>query len=175
MLEAVILEAMLRAADVPTMRAERERLAPVAAAIATEAASSEIFEGPRGTEAGALLLVAIGRHESEFREEVRRCQRSGDQGRSIGTYQLMGPWAWHGESRTTICADDTLQARLSLRVLGIYRSKCGAATRSMIQAYASGSCGKRSKAAEDIESGFLALLRTRRIVVTGRNARAQAD
>lgn len=170
-LEALVLGAMLQKNAAGEIRpTERERLEPVAASIVAETAVVDLFEGPQRAEATALLLVAIGRHESGFLEEVRRCRRSGDNGRSIGLYQLMGPWAWAGQKRNDICADDALQARLALRVLGIYRSTCGASTRTLLQAYASGTCRRPTTAARAIEDTFFRLLRERHIVVQGKKA-----
>lgn len=171
-LDALVLAAMLRSDEAPA--AERDRLTPVAARIAERAATAELFDGPAKAEATALLLVAIGRHESAFREEVRRCRRTGDSGKTIGLFQLMGPWAWDGERRSDICASDDLQTRLALRVLGTYRGVCGAGTRALLQAYASGTCRKPTRAARVIEDTFFALLRERQITLVGKTAKHRA-
>jgi hypothetical protein len=179
-LEALALGAMLGVhalgGSAPASEAEQARLQPVAISIAheTEALAEkdkELFKGPSAEEATALLLVAIGKRESGFREDVRRCRRTGDSGRTIGTYQLMGPWAWNGERREAICESDELQARLALRVLTTYRGTCGPSTHRLLNAYASGTCAKGTRAARVIEDAFTALLREHHLEVVGNVAR----
>jgi hypothetical protein len=186
--EAMTLEALALGAMLGTKllagagaagEAEQTRLQPVALSIAqaTEALAEkdkELFKGPSADEATALLLVAIGQRESGFREDVRRCRRTGDSGRTIGTYQLMGPWAWHGERREVICESDELQAKLALRVLSTYRGVCGPSTHRLLNAYASGTCAKSTRAARVIEDAFVALLRQHHLEVVGETARPVA-
>lgn len=183
-LEALALGALLAATASPgsaeARDAEQSRLQPVATSIAHQTSAlaekdKVLFKGPRAEEATALLLVAIGKRESGFREDVRRCRRTGDSGRTIGVYQLMGPWAWDGERREAICESDELQARLALRVLTTYRGVCGASTHKLLNAYASGTCAKSTRAARVIEDAFAALLREHDLEVVGDVARPRVS
>ena len=53
----------------------------------------EIFNGSAATHATATLLVATAWGESHLREDIRRCTKKGDGGRSITSFQMMKPWA----------------------------------------------------------------------------------
>ena len=53
----------------------------------------DIFKGTAKTEAIATLLVATAWGESHLREDIRRCTKKGDNGRSITSFQMMKPWA----------------------------------------------------------------------------------
>ncbi|HEU4405227.1 MAG TPA: hypothetical protein VFS43_08050 [Polyangiaceae bacterium] len=106
---------------------------------------------PAHVAATATLLWAIGAHESGMREEVRRCAIKGDQGRSIGLFQLQRGWTWAGNAQGDICASDALQVRLALRVLKTYRSMSrGAPPRFWINGYASGDGGRPTRASKEI-------------------------
>jgi hypothetical protein len=171
----IILAAILRwHPDAPS--ADQDRYAEIAQAIADEATAAPLWtavepsEGeaaavglpPAAPTATALLLATVAQHESGFLESVRRCKRRGDQGRSIGLYQLMSGRAWRGHRAADICADDHLQARLALQVLQGARAQCRTcALTFVLRQYASGDGGKSTPAATRLAAMFaLAASRT---------------
>jgi hypothetical protein len=109
------------------------------------------FPGPAGDVAAGLALVAIGKHESGYLEDVRICKMNGDNGRSVSYFQLMRGAAWAGATREEICPSGPLAAWLALRVLNLYPAKCtDKRPQALFNAYAAGSCAAASQAATDI-------------------------
>jgi hypothetical protein len=125
-------------------------LEPVAAAIAEEAAGAPLWPGDEGVRRTALVLLAIGVHESGFRPAVRSCAVRGDGGKSLGAYQLFGRWAWGGLEPDAVCSSDALQAHLALRVLARHRERGVASEAGLLRAYASGSAGKDTRAGREL-------------------------
>jgi len=102
---------------------------------------------PAGEAATAAVLVGIATHEGGLRPEVARCAVTGDQGRSVGAFQLMRGRAWNGHARAEICESDALQASLALRVLGMSRRT---GLDGMLRAYASGSAAVHTRAGREL-------------------------
>lgn len=97
--------------------------------------------------ANALALVAIAWHESGFRPEVANCRVAGDSGRSVTAWQLMGPWAWGGNTRADVCNHPALAAYLALGVLERHAERCPRAPwRAVFDGYSGGRCGRASAA-----------------------------
>jgi hypothetical protein len=149
-----------------------DRLVPVADAVAAVSADAPVFAGDAGDAATAFALAAIGRHESGLRESVRCCRLRGDQGRSIGIFQVMrGELGWGGHAAEDICASDLLQARLARDVLAYHRDRCAACGPAyLFQAYASGDGGKESDAAKDTQALFERTTRKAGVRVSGGTA-----
>lgn len=130
-----------------------DRLAVVAEAIADESAANPVFGTAEDT---AIALVAVAKHESGLKEAVQRCRVRGDNGRSIGLYQLMSGRAWQDYTSGEICGNDFVQARLALAVLDRYRTrceKCGPAF--WFRGYAAGDPGLNTRAGRELYHGWL--------------------
>lgn len=107
------------------VRAEYERLAEVSVAIA---AAAERYPSVGGTPEGtALALVAIAKHESEFRADVQDCRRRGDVGRAVTLWQMQR-WARGRLSVEALCADVRLAARQAARTLAAHAARCRRST-----------------------------------------------
>jgi hypothetical protein len=64
----------------------------------------------------ATLLLVTNAGESSLRRDVETCEKTGDGGLAISSYQLHW-WHWGGYSRSEICARPTLATGLALRAL----------------------------------------------------------
>lgn len=152
-LSALVLS-VLSAFPHPPPEAHAHSLADAIATAAHEAplwATGDAGETPEAIPAGeaatAAVLVAIARHEGGFRPDVARCLVTGDNGRSVGAYQVMRGRAWDGHTRAEICESDELQADLALRVLAMSRR---AGLDGMMRAYASGDAGRHTRAGREL-------------------------
>lgn len=74
--------------------------------------------------ATALLLAAIGQHESSFDPRVGNCRVRG--GGAISYYQLLGRFSYHGHEESEICGSPALAAKLALRLLHHHKARCKA-------------------------------------------------
>jgi len=129
----------------PVEEAERryEDLAADIAEVAFDENEAPLFDGPAGREATALLLTAVAWHESGFRKDVEICEgpiAKGDEGRSIGLFQIMRGANRQGYSAKQICSDRKLQVRLGLHVLRRAKERCGGSPLIWLQAYGAGRC-----------------------------------
>ncbi|MCC6559700.1 MAG: hypothetical protein IT372_42835 [Polyangiaceae bacterium] len=172
MLRDLVLSAILALAHPPAVDvvADRAHLEALAAAI-TEAVIERDdlahwlpggalplpFPGPRSREAAALALVAIAHHESAFSPRVSDCRRVGTDHPSITAWQLWGRFARGPYSIEALCGDPRLAAERALWILA-YHADRGRSARSVFDAYASGSCGVRTR------SGARVLGRWRRLM-----------
>lgn len=88
------------------------------------------------TDSEALALVALGKTESHFRKDVRRCKITGDGGRSITGWQIQhfGPY-----TREELCESDKLAAERALAIFNGYVKTCGNVERAF-NGYTSGKC-----------------------------------
>lgn len=140
-LSALVLNVIISLKNPEHADAERERLRPVAEAIAGEAQAGATFAGEDGPRKTAVWLVTAAHHESGFLESVRTCRRKGDAGRAISLYQMQR-WATRGYTAEQVCSSDALQAYLAARAV----RRSGARTpRAMFAAYA-GKAGVASEA-----------------------------
>ena len=143
---------------------EPDRAQAIAADIAAVSEAASFFEGEAGPAATALLLVAIGRAESNFLERVEKCEcRKGecDRGRSIGLFQIM-------RGDPSMCGDRQKQARAALSVLQECRRMCKDTPRAL-GAYNSGRC-RKTKASRYVYATWQRLLRKNGIVMRGERA-----
>ena len=100
--------------------------------------------------ATALLLLAIGYHESGSLPQVADCRVLGPSA-SIGYFQLLGHVSLAGYSKAELCGNTQLQAYASLRVLEIHRNRCPrCGVTPWVAGYASGSMGTVTKPAREI-------------------------
>lgn len=116
-----------------------------------------LFDGPAGREATALLLTAVAWHESGFRKDVETCQgplAKGDDGRSIGLFQIMQGKNRQGYSAKEICSDRKLQVRLGLHVLRRAKERCGGSPLVWLQAYGAGRCDLPHRSARNKCAAF---------------------
>lgn len=147
---------------------EPERARDIAADIVAVAQASPFFEGDAGTEATALLLVAIAKVESEFLERIEQCRcrkRECDNGRSLGIWQIM-------RGDPSMCGDRQKQARAALSVLQEGRRMCKDVPRTL-GAYNSGRC-RKTKASRYVYATWQRLLRKNGIVMRGDRAEWKA-
>lgn len=109
------------------------------------------FSGPAGRAGTVALLVAIAWHESGYRADVLACRTRGDRGASVSPWQLMRGMSWAGHTQAEICGSPSLAAALALRVVQLHADRC---TRSgpggWLHGYASGSCGRPSRAGREL-------------------------
>lgn len=143
---------------------EPDRAQAIAADIAAVSEAESFFEGEAGPAATALLLVSIGRIESNFLERVEKCEcRKGecDNGRSIGLFQIM-------RGDPAMCGDRQAQARAALSVLQEARRMCKDTPRTL-GAYNSGRC-RKTKASRYVYATWRRLLRENGIVMRGERA-----
>ena len=147
---------------------EETRAQAIAADIVAVAQEEPFFEGDAGTEATALLLVAIAKVESEFLERIEQCRcrkRECDNGRSIGLFQIM-----RGEP--AMCGDRQKQARAALSVLQEGRRMCKDVPHTL-GAYNSGRC-RETRASRYVYATWQRLLRKNGIVMRGDRAEWKA-
>lgn len=164
-LPLLLLDALLSLFPADLDAAERARLEGFVAPLSAESAAAPLWEGEAGPLATGLSLIAIGQHETRFREGPRRCRPRGDY---VGTFQILpGPnLAPHKISE--VCASDELQARLALRLLHRARAQCKTRCTAafLFRAYASGSGGVDSPQAREITSLWQRIARREGLVVT---------
>jgi hypothetical protein len=111
---------------------------------------------PAGEGATAAVLVGIAIHESGLSERIARCRyRKGeaDNGRALGSWQLLGPVARGPYRRLELCASDALQAERAVAVLMLSRR---AGLSGMLHAFASGDASKPSQAGRELAAGVAA-------------------
>ena len=97
--------------------------------------------------ATALVLAAIGQHESSFDPRVGDCHVRG--GGAISYYQLLGRFSYHGHEESEICRSPALAAKLALRLLHLHKTRCKrCAPAAWLAAYASGDPAKPSRASK---------------------------
>jgi len=127
-----------------------------------------LFKGKAAKQAAATLLVATAWGESGFREDIQRCTKKGDRGKSITSFQMMKPWAlsrvyffvkevrYNKKTVETVvkdwqkifteqelCTDTSLAAEQSLYMFNHLRKSCPRGTMLNIWAgYGTGSCSK---------------------------------
>jgi hypothetical protein len=106
------------------------------------------FTGPNATELLALAAAAVAVHESNLAARVIACEVNGDEGRSVTAFQLMRGVAWGGHTREEICPSGPLAAYLAVGILQAHAARCARTPIEMFRGYASGSCAKKSAAAE---------------------------
>lgn len=134
---------------------------------AVEDTGATPFTGDERELTAGLALVAIGNHESGFRDDIVQCRWKGDSGKSISAWQLWGPWAWFGHTHDEVCGSTRLAAALALRVLDVHAQQCKrSAWRGVFNGYASGDCSKASKAATDMCNDWSRLLADVGLVVS---------
>jgi hypothetical protein len=134
-----------------------EELAADIAEVAFDENEPPLFDGPAGREATALLLTAVAWHESGFRKDVETCHgplAKGDDGRSIGLFQIMRGSNRQGYSAKQICSDRKLQVRLGLHVLRRAKERCGGAPIVWLQAYGAGRCHLAHRSARNKCAAF---------------------
>lgn len=160
LLMAAILS--LHAPQTPATDYDRERAVVVAGEIADAVESAEKLptSGPQAKEGAALALVAIGWHESKFREDIADCRACDgksalcDHGTSVTAFQ-MKKRAWGGRTRKEVCEDGSLAASLALSLL----ARQEAPMPGLFQAYARGGIGMPSRPAVEINQIYERLLR----------------
>lgn len=123
------------------------------------------FDGPYADVSAAFSLLTIAHHESGFRPEVQNCQITGDNGKSVSSYQLYKGVSWqdldlkdeNGKpirySQEEICSNNKLATDLALDALRRFPRY----PRTMFFSYA-GNDGKESKAGNELYQGWLTLL-----------------
>ncbi len=65
----------------------------------------------------ALILVTTINHESSFLRAYAICEKTGDEGRAIGSYQLHW-YHWGRYTKEQICKDPKIQTKLTIIALG---------------------------------------------------------
>lgn len=165
MSRALILAALLRLTHPPTID-DAARAADVLAPVALDAplwpVPSELAPDAAEVPATALLLAAIGYHESGFQEAVGSCRLRGPGpgGGSVTHYQLLGSGSLAGWTEAEVCASNEVAARAALRVVRLHAHRCPTCVPGQwIAGYASGDMGKGSKAAREIAGIWSALCR----------------
>ena len=157
---------------------ESDRMWNLANAMATAIEKNpdfKLFNGPAHNLATATILVTTAWGESGFREDVQRCQKKGDGGRSITSFQMMKPWALSRRIKITkeinlgnkkisqsywiwkkiftekqLCSDVNLAADQSLYMFSQIRQVCPrGAPANFFAAYGTGRCSKRVKATDN--------------------------
>lgn len=162
MSRALILAALLRLTHPPTIY-DAARAADVLAPVALDAplwpVPSELAPDAAEVPATALLLAAIGYHESGFQEAVGSCRLRGPGG-SVTHYQLLGSGSLAGWTESEVCASNEVAARAALRVVRLHAHRCPTCVPGQwIAGYASGDMGKGSKAAREIAGIWSTLCR----------------
>ena len=115
---------------------------------------------PEGEDATVAMLLAIGQHESGFRDSVRTCAKLGDGGLAYGTYQLHER-AMGNYTTEDVCRNDYVQAWLAIGVLRRARRMWPElGLEGAVRAYASGTAKRDSKAAREIWDLYLRRLQT---------------
>ena len=147
----LLLDALLSLFPADLATAERDRLETFVTPVSTESSAAPLWEGEAGTLATGLSLLAIGQHETRFREGPRRCKPRGPY---VGTYQILPGPNLAAHPVKEVCESDDLQARLALRLLQRARAQCKTRCTAafLFRAYASGSGGTDSAEAREIAS-----------------------
>lgn len=133
---------------------ERSHLAVLSSAIVAAVEDREQAEAwlpgsaplPFTPELSALALVAIAYGESRFSAEVSDCRRIGHDLPSVTVWQLYGTWAFGPFTAAELCASTSRAAERALWVLAQHKERCGTPA-SVFRGYASGNCGRDSRAA----------------------------
>lgn len=162
MSRALILAALLSLTHPPTID-DAQRAADVLAPVALDrplwAVPSEVAPDAPETAATALLLAAIGYHESGFQHAVGSCRVRGPGG-SVTHYQLLGTHALGGWTVDEVCASNEVAARAALGVVELHARRCPTCVPAQwVAGYASGDMGKGSKAAREISDIWASLCR----------------
>ena len=160
-LAALILSALLSLNPRPNTDADMARAVVVAQEIeaAVEGADKLPVTGDAAKEGSALALVAVGWHESKFRADIADCRACDgksalcDRGTSISSFQ-MKQRAWGGNTREQVCADGSLAASLSLRLMASHKVSMP----GVFRAYARGGAEMPSKPAAEITAIYEKLL-----------------
>lgn len=105
------------------------------------------FAGPHARDLLALAAAAVALHESNLARRVLSCEYGGDRGSSLTAFQLMRGAAWGGHTREELCPSGALAAYLAVGILRRNAARCGTPI-GMFRGYASGSCGRKSAAAD---------------------------
>jgi hypothetical protein len=138
----LVIDAMLSLSAPAPAEAERARLASIAASIVDESTRSPLWAGDEGHLATSLALVAIGHHESRFRESVRRCR---PRGRYVGMFQILPGRNLEPHTTAAVCESDALQAALALKLLHGTQARCHSCpSAALFRAYVSGNSGADS-------------------------------
>lgn len=153
MTRALILAALLSLTHPPTID-DAQRAADVLAPVALDrplwAVPSEVAPDSPEVPATALLLAAIGYHESGYQHAVGSCRVRGPGG-SVTHYQLLGSHALAGWTVDEVCASHEVAARAALGVIELHARRCPSCVPAQwIAGYASGDMGKGSRAAREI-------------------------
>jgi hypothetical protein len=130
------------------------------------------FDGPRADEATVLALVSLAYGESRFAAEVGDCRRIGSDFPSVGYFQLYGWWAFGPYTRTELCSSPERSAKRALWVFSQHGARCSTSA-AAFRGYASGDCGRDSKAARAHCARWERLSRTAGITVSCNNRHAQ--
>lgn len=148
---ALILFTLLRLVDPSSAEVQRVETFAAEVTRAVDAAPALPFTGSAAREATIAALLVIAHHESGLRPEVIDCRERGDHGRSVSAFQLLGPFGRGGLSVDAVCSSNELAAGAALRVLELHAIRCTrSAPLGWFRAYASGSCGTKSDAAEEM-------------------------
>lgn len=135
---------------------ERSHLAVLSSAIVAAVEDREQAEAwlpgsaplPFTPELSALALVAIAYGESRFSAEVADCRRIGHDLPSVTAWQIHGWWAFGPFTAAELCASPSRAAKRALWVLAQHKERCGTPA-SVFRGYASGNCGRDSRAARE--------------------------
>lgn len=150
---SLILAALLALAHPPTLAdatVAADSIAPVALDAPPWPVPSEVAPDSPEVAATALLVAAIGFHESRFTERVRRCLTPGEGG-AVSAFQLLGSHALNGWTTAEVCASDDIAARAALGVVARHARRSARLTPAQwVAGYASGDPGKGSRAAREI-------------------------
>ena len=113
----------------------KARLPALVDDVVAVAATRPLFDGARGVDATALLLVAIFSSESSFRQDVEDCSVLGDHGRAFGLPQLHAEWFVDRYSVAEFCGSRTLQIKIALDHVWTERAHCGGGPGSWMGGY----------------------------------------
>lgn len=152
----VLVLSAMRGPD-PALHAKMIDPEPVAAEIAEAAEETPLFDGAKGAEQMALVLVAIAHHESSLLERVRTCEVKGDGGRAIGLWQTHRFW-WKGHSEGEVCQSSALQARIAAKAIRYQVDRGVRSVPALMRAFASGSAGTRSRQADEMTATYKRVL-----------------
>lgn len=115
----------------------------LAQSVSDVATESPVFDGPKGQERTAALLVSLAFFESGFRglKSVNFSPKRGDNGQSVGFF---GIWPRKGDpSKDELEKDASLQVRLAReRIVESFRSCSYGDPGDRLALYASGSCSR---------------------------------
>ena len=165
-LVALVLAALAALPQRPGGTEESRRIA--VEGIVAAAFSNPLFEGSsdRSAEiaATALMLAAIGQHESSFDPRVGQCAIRG--GGAISYFQLLGDFSLGGHTKTEICSSPALAAQLALRVLHLQKSRCKrCAPAGWLSGYASGRPDRPSRASRETAKVLDLLAKSARLTI----------